>query len=192
MLSAMTDRLLNHLLMTDSRPSGQQSVLSGFPPTAREGIVSGDPSAELHSGSFSDCFPQQSIMAADPSAELHSGSFFDCCFCSSALWQHLLIRAAFLTAASAAVHYGSIFSSIKMYSTFLLPESWKRESSDSFQLIVRGSGLGFGTHTADDRRAVSLDCSLLGVLCWKRGQHRNTEGLRQLAGGRDRRIYLKP
>ena len=61
----------------------------------------------------------------------------------------------------------------------------------SFRLIVRGSGLGFGTHTADDRRAVSLDCLLLGVLCWKRGQHRNTEGLRQLAGSMDSRFYLK-
>ena len=87
MLSAMIDRLLNHLLMTDSRPSGQQSVLSGFPPTAR--------------------------VASSQVIRVQS-----------------CIQAAFLTAASAAVHYGSIFSSIKIYSTFLPPNSWKRESSE--------------------------------------------------------------
>lgn len=113
MLSAMTDRLLSRLLMTDSRPSGQQSVLSGLPPTA--GAAS-----------------------------------------SQVIRVQSCVRAAFLTAASTVVHYGNISSSIKIYNSFLPPRVGNG-NPQRFQLIVRGSGLGLGTHTADDRRAVSLD-----------------------------------
>lgn len=142
MLSAMIDRFLNHLLMTDSRPSGQPICPQWLSIHSQSGIVSGDPSAELHSGSFS-------------------------------------------------VQYGSIFSSIKIYSTFLPPESWKRESSE-LRLIVRGSGLGFGTHTADDRQAVSLDCPSLGSVVLETGSAQKYRWPKAAGWWQGQEIYLKP